>query len=181
MQLANGAMLFCNAASRNPVQIVPMLTTIIGQGATARKNTKFLTRNGLIMMPFITNPKKRKPKKKRMIPVGQSAARPLMLTQKAVLKSGERNIVIDRTIKTQQPLHMQGLFCMLNSLLTKRLPHPSILRFFCAHLSCVFLMVQNFTQFMGGLIGGNTTPSGNTASRLCTVVETRRPLSGTIN
>ena len=33
----------------------------------------------------------------------------------------------------------------------------------------------------GGLIGGNTTPSGNTASRLCTVVETRRPYAAPIN
>lgn len=41
-----------------------------------------------------------------------------------------------------------------------------------------FVMAQNFTQFMGGLIGGNTTPSGNTASRLLSVVETRRPPSG---
>jgi toxin-antitoxin system, toxin component, bro family (fragment) len=30
-------------------------------------------------------------------------------------------------------------------------------------------------QFKGGLIGGNTTPSGNTASRLTTVVEARHP------
>ena len=33
----------------------------------------------------------------------------------------------------------------------------------------------------GGSIGGNTTPSGNTASRLCTVVETRRPYAAPIN